>query len=133
MDEDAIRAAAYGFKFVSPDEFRRARALGQHHNLSADFSKEPPKPPLIGTIYFIGPVDGPIKIGFASRLEFRVRDLRLMNALPLHVWASVQGPQKVEREYHLRFGGFRLHGEWFTRTPEIEAEIARLTAKDLAA
>jgi hypothetical protein len=82
--------------------------------------------PAVATIYFIGPENGPIKIGFASRLEFRVRDLRLANAYPLHVWASVEGAPSLEREYHRQFAANRLHGEWFTRSPEIEAEIARL-------
>lgn len=78
------------------------------------------------TIYFIGPADGPIKIGFATRLEFRLRDLRLANAYPLHVWATVKGPPSIERDYHKRFAAHRLHGEWFERHPDILAEIERL-------
>ena len=84
--------------------------------------------PEIATIYFIGPLNGPIKIGYASRLQFRLKELRLANAYPLEVWASVEAPPSQEREYHRRFAAHRLHGEWFTRTPEIEAEIARLAA-----
>jgi len=85
--------------------------------------------PLTGTIYFIGPRDGPVKIGFASRLAVRLKDLRLANAFPLEVLASVEGPPCLERQYHRRFASARLHGEWFTRTPEIEAEIARLVER----
>jgi hypothetical protein len=84
------------------------------------------KPPKQVTIYFIGPANGPIKIGYASRLSFRLRDLELANPYPLHVWASVEGPLKLEREYHACFAAHRLHGEWFARCLEIEAEIARL-------
>jgi hypothetical protein len=83
--------------------------------------------PAIATIYFIGPEDGPIKIGWASRLKFRLRDLELANAFPLVVWATVEGPVKLEREYHKQFKAHRLHGEWFARHPDILAEIARLT------
>jgi hypothetical protein len=88
--------------------------------------------PATATIYFLGPDDGPIKIGFASRVEVRLRGLRLANAFPLQLWATVQGPLTLEREYHRRFAAHRLHGEWFTRCPEIEAEIARLNAERIA-
>ena len=83
--------------------------------------------PQIGTIYFVGPADGPIKIGYASRLEFRLKDLRTMNALPLVLHATVQGPAALEREYHRRFAASRLHGEWFSPHPDILAEIERLS------
>lgn len=89
-------------------------------------ASRPKAAPAIATIYFIGPKDGPIKIGWASRLEFRLRDLRLANAFPLEVWATVEGPPSLEREYHKRFAEHRLHGEWFERSPSIESEIERL-------
>ena len=79
-----------------------------------------------GTIYFVGPEGGPIKIGFAGRLSFRLRDLQLANAYPLTVLASVDGPPSLERDYHRRFAEHRLHGEWFSPHPEILAEIERL-------
>lgn len=85
------------------------------------------------TIYFVGPQTGPIKIGFATRLDFRMRDLRKANAYPLHVWAQVEGPVKLEREYHKRFAAHRLHGEWFERCPAIESEIDRINAMQAAA
>lgn len=88
--------------------------------------------PARSMIYFVGPAGGPIKIGRASRLEFRLRDLRLANAFPLELWASIEAPTSLEREYHARFDAHRLHGEWFERCPEIEAEIARLNTQPLA-
>ena len=84
---------------------------------------EVPKPV---TIYFIGPANGPIKIGFAKRLSFRLRELQLANSYPLGVLASVEGPMLLEREYHHKFAAHRLHGEWFSRAPAILAEIERL-------
>jgi hypothetical protein len=82
--------------------------------------------PSTATIYFVGPVDGPIKIGWASRINVRLRDLRMANAFPLSLWASVSGAPSLEREYHKRFAAHRLHGEWFDRHPDILAEIDRL-------
>ncbi len=83
--------------------------------------------PTFSTIYFIGPADGPIKIGHTANLIVRLRNLRLANALPLFLLASVEGPTKLEREYHDRFAAHRLHGEWFAPHPDILAEIERLS------
>lgn len=88
--------------------------------------------PQTATIYFVGPTDGPVKIGYTANITLRLRDLRLANAAPLMLWASVCGSPSIERAYHRRFAAHRLHGEWFTRCPEIEAEIARLNATPTA-
>jgi hypothetical protein len=87
---------------------------------------EPRPEQRLGTVYFVGPADGPIKIGYASRLEYRLKDLLTMNAYPLIVHATVEGQVSVERAYHKRFKAHRLHGEWFAPHPDILAEIARL-------
>jgi hypothetical protein len=92
----------------------------------APWERQDRSPPKLATIYFIGPENGPIKIGYATRLSFRLRDLELANAYPLTVWASVQAAPSLEREYHKRFAAHRLHGEWFTRHDDILAEIAYL-------
>lgn len=84
--------------------------------------------PAAGTIYFVGPEGGPIKIGFASRLEFRLRELRTMNAFPLMVHATLEGHPSLKRDYHRKFAAHRLHGEWFAPHPDILAEIDRLNA-----
>lgn len=89
-----------------------------------------PRPqPEVATIYFIGPDGGPIKIGYASRLKFRLRDLQNANAYPLIVHATIDGAISLENEYHRRFAAHRLHGEWFEPHPDILAEIDRLNAQ----
>jgi len=99
--------------------------------LAWPYDRSAPRPER-ATIYFIGPVDGPIKIGWASRLKYRLRDLELANAFPLHVWATVEAEITLEREYHKRFAEHRLHGEWFERHPDILAEIERLASRAAA-
>lgn len=79
-------------------------------------------------VYFIGPIDGPIKIGRTADLPRRLKTLSLANAAPLHVWAAVDRAPSVELEYHRRFSAHRLHGEWFARHPDILAEITALNA-----
>jgi hypothetical protein len=100
-------------------------------SLKTGVTKEP-APPKTGTIYFLGPEGGPIKIGFAKRLSFRLNDLRLMNPFPLIVHASVDGLASLERDYHRQFAAHRLHGEWFSPSPDILAEIERLTEVTIA-
>lgn len=77
-------------------------------------------------VYFVAGEIGAVKIGSARDAEKRLRDLQCGSPIPLRILATVSGGLKVEAEYHRRFAAHRLHGEWFERVPEIEAEIARL-------
>lgn len=45
----------------------------------------------------------------------------------LGILALRNGAKAREVAYHEQFSEHRLHGEWFERCPEIEAEIARLS------
>lgn len=85
-----------------------------------------PEWPSEPVVYFVGPVDGPVKIGFATNLRARFNDLKYMSPSPIHVWAYVPGTMALERQYHAEFGHCRLHGEWFDRTADLVAEIDRL-------
>lgn len=82
-----------------------------------------------GLTYFIGGDVGAIKIGRSVNLEVRLKDIQACSPIPIRILATRQGVDR-ERLYHKRFASFRLHGEWFDRCPEIEAEIARLNAKE---
>lgn len=127
IDVDGTLAAIYATDMRNRPERYTPEAIAAREPKRAPGLRYTPRPtPAIVTVYFIGPKDGPIKIGMASRLDFRIRDLRLMNAYPLEVWATVEAPASVEREYHRKFAEHRIHGEWFKRVPEIEAEIGQL-------
>lgn len=77
-------------------------------------------------VYFVGCETGPIKIGVAGDVEVRLARLQMGCPFPLRVFALASGGTDKEREYHRQFHAHRLHGEWFERCPEIEAEIERL-------
>lgn len=79
--------------------------------------------PVGAVVYFVGPQDGPVKIGYASDLRARFNDLKYMSPSPIHVWAFVHGAMALEKQYHARFKSCRLHGEWFDRTAELVEEI----------
>jgi hypothetical protein len=84
-------------------------------------------PAPIGTIYFIGPEQGVVKIGFTNNLDVRLKRLQCGSPVPLYVLARIEGqPQTLEREYHARFASAREHGEWFLRTIDVNEEIERL-------
>lgn len=85
-------------------------------------------------VYFIGAgKNGPVKIGIATDPVGRLYALQVSHYEKLTILATCVGGGEVERQYHRRFASARLHGEWFTRTPELEAEIARLVERSEAA
>ncbi len=77
-------------------------------------------------VYFIAGEGTPVKIGLSNAPHERLASLQTAHWMKLSIVAKVEGGQADEREYHRQFAAHRLHGEWFTRCPEIEAEIARL-------
>lgn len=81
-------------------------------------------------IYFAGPVGGPIKIGRTANLARRMKELRCSSPDEVCLWAVASGASLDEGAYHLRYAATRIRGEWFHRTPEIEAEIVRLMQKE---
>lgn len=78
------------------------------------------------TCYFIGGDHGLIKIGYSYNPHERLKALQLGSPVDLRVLATAPGGAARERAYHDQFAEARVRGEWFSRTPEIEAEIARL-------
>jgi hypothetical protein len=85
---------------------------------------QPTRPSLV---YFIGSELGQVKIGMARVPERRLRELQTSHPAKLTILATCEGGHEREQGYHRKFAAHRLHGEWFERCPEIEAEIARLT------
>jgi hypothetical protein len=77
-------------------------------------------------IYFIGGDTGAIKIGAAIDPLRRLAGLQCGSPIELRILAQGPGSPRDERILHERFAPFRLHGEWFERSPEILAEIDRL-------
>jgi hypothetical protein len=78
-------------------------------------------------VYFIGGEDGPVKIGVANSPQRRLAEIQAANARPVHLLAVAPGGFRQEKEYHRMFADGRLHCEWFERSPELVAEIARLS------
>jgi hypothetical protein len=84
-------------------------------------------------VYFIGGEGTPVKIGLSNQPYERLAALQTAHWCKLSILAKVEGKLADEKALHARFAAHRLHGEWFTRCPEIDAEIARLTEQEIAA
>lgn len=74
--------------------------------------------------------DAPIKIGqtTARRKGKRKGELQVGNPEKLYVIAKLRGRRKRESELHERFASSRIHGEWFHRTPQIQAWLDEIDA-----
>lgn len=77
-------------------------------------------------VYFIGAASGPVKIGFSGNVRNRLSKLQIGHPYRLRILAYIDGTKESEREYHHLFSDQRIRGEWYQRTPDIIAEIARI-------
>lgn len=69
-------------------------------------------------VYVIGSPDSPLsKIGYSDDVDARLRQIRTMSPVLLHVLWKTPGSQRLERALHRHFRSFRQHGEWF-RLPD---------------
>jgi len=73
-----------------------------------------------GRIYFIQRgTDGPIKIGFSTNLQARLRTLQTANTDELILLYSEAGMELHEARLHTRFKRHHITGEWFRPDAEI--------------
>lgn len=74
-------------------------------------------------VYFIGARSlARVKIGQTQGSPHeRMRALQTGSPERLEVLAMVHGGPSLEAELHERFAASRVHGEWFDRTPELDA------------
>lgn len=81
------------------------------------------------SVYFIeGVGTGRVKIGFAKDPEQRRKAFQPCSPVELKLLATgtCRSDRYVERVLHERFAAHRLHGEWFTLTPQLARLIARI-------
>ena len=85
-----------------------------------------------GWCYFFGGDAEIVKIGFSCNINQRINRLK-SNCGPyrMGLLAKARGGRSRERYYHRLFAQFSEGEEWFTRVPEIDAEIARLNASPI--
>lgn len=77
-------------------------------------------------VYYVTRPDGAVKIGTTWNLESRMQAFR--SVAPCELITFHTGGQPAEAALHRRFRGSRLDGEWFTRTPALDAHLAHVLA-----
>jgi Meiotically up-regulated gene 113 len=66
-----------------------------------------------------------IKIGKASNIDVRMRELQIGNPYKLELLAFIKD-KSLEKKLHIKFNHLSYSGEWFRITPELEAYIAAI-------
>lgn len=83
------------------------------------------------TVYFItvkGRTDAPVKIGMTADLDQRLSGLQTSHHEELEVVASLAGGRETESYLHEALAASHIRGEWFARTFDVDAAIARAIA-----
>lgn len=78
-------------------------------------------------IYFIGSENGPIKIGKAKNVLYRLRGIQTGSPYQLSILGVMLGRPELEKAMHSKFKNYRLNGEWFEASEEIKEFIAMNT------
>ena len=89
---------------------------GLHESLHAPAPK--------GKVYFIAPEgeEAPVKIGYTTTtVQSRIGVLQTGHPYKLRPIAEIEGSYQLESALHKIFAQHRLHGEWFKRSPELDA------------
>jgi hypothetical protein len=65
-----------------------------------------------------------VKIGYAADPWKRLKDLQTGSAETLHLAAVLEGERDYEQFLHQHFAPYRLHGEWFAASVEMDEFVA---------
>src|SRR5688572_29831146 len=86
---------------------------------------------ITGRVYFVQAGEsGPIKIGFARKVQRRIATLQTGQHERLRLIADCPGSRGHEQEFHKALAAHRLDGEWFSPHEDVMRAIkaARLYA-----
>lgn len=119
-DHLRTNAAPYCRRYASVAEYIR----DTRHRFSAGRPGKPGE-----CVYFIGADEGPVKIGVTCNVEQRLQNLQTASPVRLRVLATIAGGSGLERGYHEAWSHYRLHGEWFERSKQIEQELRHLRSR----
>lgn len=84
-----------------------------------------------GFVYFVHGDTGRVKIGFTTDPVKRFGSLRTNCPDRLTLLGLLPGTKDDEREWHKRFEGDHLFGEWFRSTSELRREVRAAKTRTL--
>jgi hypothetical protein len=81
-------------------------------------------------VYFIGNLSHKwVKIGYTKSLEKRLGDIQVGCPFPVDaiytIKSDAKNVRKLEKSLHTKFKNYRMNGEWFRLSEEIEQFIAK--------
>lgn len=78
------------------------------------------------SLYFIqAETGGPVKIGLAQSIESRIETFQVGCPFRLVCLGQISnGSKRLEQAVHKQFANYRLHGEWFSDSEELQAYIS---------
>lgn len=80
------------------------------------------------TVYFAQRADGLIKIGFASNVCERMKQISPVAGSAMNVLATTGGGSKEEKRLHKLFAASHCHGEWFHPSLEVLEHVELLNS-----
>jgi len=86
----------------------------------------------LGFVYFLqSGQDGPIKIGYTTDIQKRIKALQTAHPFPLKLLLVINGNVDDESKLHKKFNSLRLCGEWFSPDEKLLQYIEKLKAKSV--
>ena len=88
----------------------------------------------MSVVYFMRRADGvgPVKVGFSSSPKKRLQTCACWSPYPLSIIALIEVDKKtgryIERQFHERYLGWRLHSEWHEPCSLILSDVASISA-----
>lgn len=76
-----------------------------------------------GDLYFIQCGDA-VKIGRTTNIVNRLGNMQVNSPHEINCLLLLKGRGREERDWHQRFAGERIRGEWFRLSPDLERTIA---------
>lgn len=67
--------------------------------------------------------EGRIKIGFSTDVESRLKSLKTGCPSGLFLIGTIPGDFELEKKWHTQWASNRISGEWFKKTPDLNAAI----------
>jgi hypothetical protein len=112
---------------------------GENHTDQAEDSRLVAQDPTVyprikrGYVYFIATQsERAVKIGWSTNIAKRLDILQSANPEKLRLVGVVQAGKAKEAEYHKRFGGHRIRGEWYRLPGPIRSFLKMLWDQKVA-
>lgn len=84
-----------------------------------------------GVVYFVS-APGRIKVGFTTKPEQRLANLRAQDMEELSVIGTVAATRRLEQKIHGMLSGHVLRGEWFTDCESVREIISAVLSGEIA-